>query len=129
MNDFDRKLVDLITELTDEGTVWPLAGVTGYWGREIAARLITDGFAVVYDGEAARRFDRLENVQFLPVDEALVLLHHLRKADDYVIAEAPWAPICLEDYPDLIFRYAADDPEAVAEVRQRHAERRARLCR
>jgi hypothetical protein len=28
--------------------------------------------------------------------------------------------IALEDKPNLIFRYAADEPEAIAEVRSRH---------
>ena len=43
-----------------------------------------------------------------------------------MILDAPWAGIGPEDEPDLIYRYAADEPEAVAEVRRRHAERRNR---
>jgi hypothetical protein len=35
-----------------------------------------------------------------------------------------WAALGPEDEPDLIFRYAADDPEAGAEARRRHAELR-----
>ena len=33
-----------------------------------------------------------------------------------------------EDEFKLIHRYAADEPEAIAEVRRRNAERRAQLC-
>jgi hypothetical protein len=119
VSDVDRKLVSLIEELTDSGLVWPLAQVVGEWGRELPARVITDGFAVVRRGG-----DDLDDDSFLPIDDAVVVLHHLRKGDDYVIAEGPWGPICPEDEPELISLYAADEPKAVTEVRRRHAERR-----
>jgi hypothetical protein len=96
--------------------------VLDHWGRERAPRLITDGFVVVR--RARNALEGLDPATFLPSDEALTLMHHLRKTDDYVITDAPYAGICLEDEPDLIFRYAADDPDAIAEVRRTHAERR-----
>jgi hypothetical protein len=37
-------------------------------------------------------------------------------------------PIGPEDDQDLVRRYATDEPDAVAEVRRRRAERQATLC-
>jgi hypothetical protein len=34
----DRSLLHLITELTDEGMVWPLQSAIDHWGRERAVR-------------------------------------------------------------------------------------------
>jgi hypothetical protein len=127
MTGFDRKLVDLISELTDCGMVLPLKSVLDFWGRERAARVITDGFAVVRrNADAARSLD---DASFVSTEDALVLVHHLRKTtwdapDAHLILAGPWASIGPEDEPDLIARYAADDPGAVAEVQRRHAERR-----
>ena len=37
-----------------------------------------------------------------------------------MIVAGPWGAIGPEDEPNLILRYIADDPDAVAEVRSRH---------
>lgn len=124
MTNYDHKLVFLIEELTDCGMVVPLNAVVEHWGRELPARVIRDGFAVVRPGPDARRSDSLDNDNFMPVDDAVVLLNHLKMSDDYVIAEGPWAPICREEEPRLILSYAADEPKAVAEVRSGNAQRR-----
>jgi hypothetical protein len=125
VSDLDRRLVFLIEELTDCGMVFSLESVVDLWGRDRTARVINDGFAVVRNSPDAWRGDSgLSDDNFLPVEDAVVLIHHLKKTDDYLILEGPWAPICPESELDLILRYAADDSAAVAEIRKRHAERR-----
>ena len=124
MTDYDRRLFFLIEELTDCGIVMSLRSTVDDWGREHTKRVIADGFAVIRPEGAD-----LDDGNFLDVEAANAVIDHLRKTDNYVIIAGPWAAIGPEDDPDLIRRYAADDPEAVAEVRRRHAERRARLCR
>lgn len=123
----DRKLLGLITELTDEGMVWPLKMALDTWGRERAARVVADGFAVLRNRRNADADGGLGDANFVPTEDAPVVIHHLRKTawdapDAYVIVAGPWGAIGPEDEPDLIFRYVADDPDAVAEVRRRHAE-------
>lgn len=119
MSDPDRKLVSLIEELTDSGPVWPLASAVDEWGRELPARVIADGFAALRQG-----YSNLDDDNFIPVEEAPTVIQHVGKADDYLILAAPWAPIHLEDEPDLILRYAANNAVAISEVRRRHTERR-----
>jgi hypothetical protein len=121
MTDFDRQLADLLSTLTDEGQVVPLRYVVEDYGTERTERAIRDGFAVI-----RRAGDDLDDDSFLPIEEAVVVLHHVRKTDDYIILGRPWAAIGLEDEPNSIFRYAADEPNAIAEIRSRHAERRQR---
>ena len=123
MTGYDRQLFILIEELTDCGMVMSPQSTIDYWGREHTKRVLADGFAVIRRGGAD-----LDDANFLDAEEAHVVIDHLRKTDDYANIEGPWAPIGPEDEFDLIRRYAADDPEAVAEVRRRHAERRATLC-
>jgi hypothetical protein len=123
----ERMLIELIAELTDYGTVWPLKSLIDNWGREQVGRVVADGFAVVRKTRDTLPDDGYDNASFLPTEDALVLLHHLRKRewDDYRILAGPWGPIHREDEPDLISSYAADDPEAVSEIRRRHADLRA----
>jgi hypothetical protein len=125
----DRSLLHLITELTDEGMVWPLESVLDTWGRERAIRVLADGFAVIRSRRDADKDGGLGAANFVTTEDARVLVHYLKKTawdapDAYVISAGPWAAIGPEDEPDLIFRYTADDPEAVTEVRRRHAELR-----
>jgi hypothetical protein len=125
----DRKLLELIAELTDEGMVWPLKHVLDTWGREPAARVIADGFAVVRQRRDADKDGGLDDANFVSAKDARILVYHLRETEwdapeAYVILAGPWAAIGPEDDTDLIFRYVADDPEAIAEVQRRHAERR-----
>ena len=129
MNDFDRKLVDLIAELTDEGVVNSLDLFVDHYGREFCTRVIEDDFAVVrhvpFDDNFREAMDRtLWEGRFVPTDDALRQVGEPKISLDYFLSAGPWAPIGLEDQPNLIFRYAADEPEAVDEVRQRNAERR-----
>jgi hypothetical protein len=81
MSDFDRKLVNLIDDVT--------GGV----------------------------------VQTLTTDEALAVVEESPVSSNYKVHQAP-GTLELEDEPDLLFRYAADDLDAIDEVRRRHAERR-----
>ena len=116
-------LLELIKEIT-EGVVWPLDMAINTWGRAAAKRLVADQFAVI-----RRNGADLDDDTFLPAEEAVVLIDHLRKADECVFMAAPWGAIHFEDEPNLVSRYAQDDPEAVEEVRRIHTEKRARLCR
>jgi hypothetical protein len=111
--------------------VLPLDRALHTWERERVARVIEDGFAVARRNRDADKDGGLDDANFVSTEDARTLVNHLRKTawdapDAYVIHDAPWAGIGPEDEPDLIYQYAADDPEAVAEVRRRHAERRNR---
>jgi hypothetical protein len=129
VNDFDRQLIDLISDLTDEGQFVPLRSVLDDYGPKLAARAIADGFAVVHQAplEGWNYHDVLRRIlreqRFLPEADALALVERQNIDLDYFMAAAPWA-IALEEMPSLVFRYAADDPEAVAEVRSRTENRR-----
>jgi len=123
---FDRQLVDLISTLTDESLVEPLRSVVNYSGKELTARVIRDGFAGVLRAALDEDFhdvlgEELREMRFLPTEEALRIVGLKRISLDYHVAQKPGA-IGLEDDAGLIFRYAADDPDAIAEVRARHAE-------
>jgi hypothetical protein len=129
--DHDRALFALITELTDEGMVYDLKGVLDMYGRERAARVVADGFAVIRRRRDVDAPGGLDGMNFVPTEDARIVVNHLRKKpwdspDAYIILAGPWAALGPEDDPSLILRYAADDPQAVAEVRLRHAERRDR---
>jgi hypothetical protein len=110
MSDFNRDLIDLISTLTDEGQVISLRDAVEDYGVELVARVLNDGFAVVAKSLDDFHFD------VLPPDEALRALED--DATECVIGQAPTA-VALEDEPNLIFRYAADDQAAIAEVRSR----------
>jgi hypothetical protein len=112
VNDFDRQLVDLISTLTDEGQVVLLRDVAEDYGKELVTAVVEDGFAVV-----ANTFDDFHFQVLVSTDNALRLLGD--SASECVIGQARGA-IALEDEPNLIFRYAAGDPDAIAEVRSRH---------
>jgi hypothetical protein len=122
MNDHDRQLFLLIEELTDCGMVMSLQSTVDHWGREHTKRAIADGFAVI-----RRTGTDLGDGDFVPTTDAAAVVDHLRRADEYVIIAGPWAAIGPEDDPSLILRYAADDPDDLAEVRRRSAEKRAAL--
>ncbi|HEY2353587.1 MAG TPA: hypothetical protein VGH79_01645 [Gaiellaceae bacterium] len=124
MPQHDGQLFELIQELTECGLVWPLDSAVDVWDRERVKRVIADGFAVV-----RRRGSDLHDDTFIPTDQANTAIDHLRTTDEYVLIAAPWVPIDPEYELDLVTRYAADEPEAIAEVRRAHSEKRARLCR
>jgi len=124
----DRELVDLIATITDEGQVVRLAAFAEDYGSERCARVIRDDFAVVHhvqDGEDIHQtVDRVVfKGGFFSQEEALRQVAAAETSRD-VLCQGPWSPIGLEDEPDLIFRYCADEPEAVAEIRRRNKERR-----
>jgi len=128
MNDFDRRLVNLIEDVTG-GAVLNLGDLVDDCGPTLVSRVIADGFgAVVYVPNWPDKFqDRIDQAlrsqRFIPTEEALVLISQPPISPDYFTHQAPGA-FELEDEPNLIFRYAADDPDAIAEVRRRHIERR-----
>ena len=125
MSDVNRKLLDLISTLVDECNVLALdIHVVDYYGKELAERVIRDGFAgVVRAGPDDDVHELLWEHRFLPTEEALRIVGLKRISSRYQIAQMPGA-IGLEDDANLVVRYARDDPDAVAEVRRRHAERR-----
>jgi len=120
MNDYNRQPVDLIASLTDEGQVWPLDLLVGEYGPRLATRVIADGFAAIRRDS----YENLEDSSFLSIEDATVIINRSYEMSDYVIAAGPWAPVALEDEPNLIFGYWSDEPDAVAEVRRHNAERR-----
>ena len=127
--DTDRRLIDLIATITDEGQAIGLALFAEHYGSERYARVIRDDIAVVWHVPNDKHFHgtlgRLRDAgEFLSQDDALLQVKGAESARDYVLSEGPWVPIALEDEPDLIFRYCADEPGALAEVRRRNKERR-----
>jgi hypothetical protein len=121
MSDVDNDLLDLISTLTDECTVLGLKmHVVDHYGRERAARVVRDGFAgVVHIEDGEDNFEVLQAKRFLPWEEALRVIGLKRISWRYEIAQLPGA-VGFEDDPHLIFRYAADDPDAIAAVRAQH---------
>ena len=121
--DTDRELVDLLSTLTDEGKVVPLRETVGDFGPERVARIIRDGFAVVFqvpDGASWETvIEHMWDWPSLPCEEATELVHLEPVPLQYRIRHAVGA-LALEGAPNLVFDYAADVPDAVAEVRARH---------
>jgi hypothetical protein len=124
MSDFDRKLVNLADDVTG-GQVLHLSDLVDDCGSNLVSRVIADGFgAVVHlqnwtDDFHERIREALRAQRFIPTQEALRVISQKPIPLDYFTHQAPGA-LGLEDEPNLIFRYAADDPEAIAEVRSRH---------
>jgi hypothetical protein len=124
VSDFDEKLIELISTLTDECQVIGLRGVVDGYGKDRSARVIRDGFAgVIRLAEQDDIFHITPDEHFLRTKEAVRVIGLRRISWRYMVAQTP-AAIALEDEPNLVFKYAADDPEAITEVRRRHAERR-----
>lgn len=124
MTEFNRPLYLLIGHVT-EGTFWPLRDLVEDHGRPLVARVLADGFGVVFvvpeeSGDVSSAFFEC---QFLSLDETLGVVEEPVIPHGYWCHEAPGA---LDPQMDgkLLRRYASDDPEAVAEVRRVHAERR-----
>ena len=122
MSDFDRELIDVITDVTS-GQVWHLGDLVDDHGPAFVSRAIADGFGVVGNAPWKHHREALRAHSFIPEHEAIALVHEPDIPEEYWLHEAPGA-LRLEDEPNLIFSYAADDPEAIAEVRRRNAERR-----
>ena len=116
MTNFDRQLIDLIATLTDEGQVVRLSDPVEDYGRQLVARVLRDGFAVV-----ARSVEDHYFGLFLSTDDALPLIEGTTIPLEFVLGQAPWA-VALEDEPNLVFEYAADVPEAVDAVRLRNTK-------
>ena len=121
--DTDRELVNLLSTLTDEGQVVPLREAVGDFGPEHVARVIRDGFAVVFqapdDASWETVIQHMWDWPCLPCEEAAVLVRLDPVPPQYRIRRAVGA-LALEGAPNLVFDYAADAPDAVAEVRARH---------
>jgi hypothetical protein len=124
MTDWDRNLVELITSVTD-GAPWELKNLVEGRGTTAVSRVIADGFAEVFQAsdeelqllQRAPAPERLTREwRYLTTDEALRIVALDPVPDDYRIERARGA-LSLEDAPDLVFRYAADEPDAITEVR------------
>ncbi len=125
MGEYNRQLARLMDQVTC-GAVWRLEDLVEEFGRPLVTRVLADGFGVILDvqeWDLDAVDDALFECKFLPVEEALALV------EQAVIPTECWghaAPGALDFQPDwrLLRPYASDDPEAVAEVRRRHAEQR-----
>jgi hypothetical protein len=123
MSDFDRELFEVITDV-DGASILELRELVELRGVALVSRVIADGFAAVFqasDDDLFRPFpaDQLRKWQYLSTEEALQVVQLDQIPNDFRVAQARGA-IDLQREPTLIFRYAADEPEAVAEVRSRH---------
>lgn len=130
MNEFDRELIELITDV--DGEVWVLRELVELRGTALVARVIGDGFAEVFQATDDELFGprsleaKLDPPwRYLTTEEALGAIRGDRMPADYRVAQARGA-VDLQAEPTLVFSYAADDRAAVAEVRRRNEEGRER---
>lgn len=122
MSDFDRELIETITDL--DGAVCELRDVVAKRGAAHVARVIADGIAAVFHATDKELFAcaepwgdaKREALQYLPSDEALLVVQLPRIPEDFRIVLETLDP---QLDGSLMFRYAADDPAAIAEVRTR----------
>jgi len=124
MSDFDRELIEVITDV-DGGEVWELRELVELRGAALVSRVINDGFAAVFRASDDDLFQPLplaaelnRKWHYLSTQEAVDVIQLDQIPDDFRIAQAHRA-IDVQVEPTL-FRYAADEPEAIAEVRSRH---------
>jgi hypothetical protein len=130
VSDFDRELIELITDV--DGEVWVLRELVGLRGAALVSRVVADGFAEVFQATDEELFGRrsLEakldpRRRYLTTEEALGAIRGDRMPADYRVAQARGA-VDLQAEPTLVFGYAADDPAAIVEVRRRNEEGRER---
>jgi L-seryl-tRNA(Ser) seleniumtransferase len=109
---WDRQIVDLITDIDGMSPAWELRSLVQRHGAAHVTRVIRDGAATVVHMETRESQFDLEPV---PAEEAVRLAQLEPVPYEYrVVAKA------LEfQSGSLLFRYAADDPAAIAEVRSR----------
>jgi hypothetical protein len=122
---YNRQLARLMDEVTC-GDVWSLHDVVEEYGRPLVTRVLADGFGVVLllpEGSNEAVQEAITECRFLPLDEALALVAKRVIPDEYRGHGAPGALDFQTDWR-LLRPYASDNPEAVAEVRRLHAERR-----
>jgi hypothetical protein len=124
VNEYNRQLARLMDQVT-RGDVWSLHDLVEEYGRPLVTRVLADGFGVIlavdeWSEEAIR--EALIECRFLPLDETLTLVETVIP-DGYWGHEAPGALDFQTDWK-ILRPYASDDPEAIAEVRRLHAERR-----
>jgi len=125
MTVYDRQLARLMDEVTC-GDVWSLRDLVDEHGRPLVTRVLADGFGVLlrlpeWSDDAIR--EAIADCQFLPLEETLAVVAEPVISDEYRGHSAPGALDFQTDWR-LLRPYASDDPEAVAEVRRVHAERR-----
>jgi hypothetical protein len=123
----DGDLLGLISTLTDEGQTLQLREVVDDFGPARVARVIRDGFAVVFQATDDEFWEAVANQPFdwpahrknLPIDEATELVQLDPVPLDYRIRGAPNA-LEMVGAPHLLLDYATDRRDAIAEVRARH---------
>jgi hypothetical protein len=120
MSDWDRNLVELITDLDASGFAdRELSELVEDYGAAPVARVIADGIAAVTHAtreEVLSVFPSVAELEHLPRDEAIRLAQLEPVPTGYRVVHET---LDAQSDGTLIFRYAADDPAAVAEVRSR----------
>jgi hypothetical protein len=122
VNEFNRDLYLLLGRLTG-GTPRPLRDLVEEHGRPLVSRVLADGFLVIFPVPDDDPQEAYFNCHFLAPNDALVVVEKPVIPDEYWCHEAPGALDPQVDHK-LLRPYASDDPEAVNEVRRRHAEER-----
>ena len=116
MNDWDSQLIELITDL--DGHVSELREIVEDHGTTLVSRVIADRVALVFRATDDELFSRSrDRRRYLPVDEALHLIERERIPQEYRIVDSGTIDPQLDG--TLMFRYTADDPAAIAEVRSK----------
>jgi hypothetical protein len=126
VTEYNRQLARLMDAVTC-GEVWNLHDLVEEYGRPLVTRVLTDGFGVLlllpeWSNDAIHK--AIADCQFLPLEETLAVVAEPAIPDEYWGHGAPWALDFQTDWR-VLRPYASDDPEAIAEVRRLHAERRA----
>jgi hypothetical protein len=127
VTEYNRQLARLMDEVTN-GTTWLLRDLVEDYGRPLVGRVLADGFGVVFfipDPWSNEAIDEaLAECRFLSRDDMLALVEAPAVSHEYRGHAAPGALDFQTDWK-ILRPYASDDPDAVAEVRRLHAERRA----
>jgi len=118
MSDWDRQLIELITDLdANLYGVCELRELVQEYGAERVIRVITDGIGAVVRAEEGEVLDWDRERQYVSLDEAVRLAQLEPVPIEYRVVH--FHETLEAQNPGLLFRYAADDPAAVAEVRSR----------
>jgi hypothetical protein len=117
MSDWDRRLIELITDL--DGEVWELEKFVEAHRTMLVSRVISDGIAGVFQATDDELFQpgRWMKPEYLPSSEALRLVQLTQFSREHRIVGTGTLDPQLDG--TLMFRYAAVDRAAIAEVRSR----------
>jgi len=119
MKKIDPEVMDAVTDLF--GYIARLHEMVDERGSDLVARVIDDGFADVFLASDEQLFS-FQGWEYLPADEALRVMRLEPIPADYRITEARGA-VDPQGDPTLICRYAANEPDAIAEVRAQHGRK------